>query len=198
MQKRFFNLLPYDGEVFYWAQEFSKAECRELKSILESNIEWTRDVVTLFGKKHLTKREVAWYGEKPYTYRYAGNDKVALPWTPVLTTIKERIELLTGETYNSCLLNQYHDGTEGMGWHSDNETMLKKAGAITSVSFGANRDFQFRHRMTKEKKNILLEDGSVLLMKGTIQEHWQHQLPKRLKVKVSRINLTFRTVNEGS
>jgi alkylated DNA repair dioxygenase AlkB len=120
--------------------------------------------------------------------------KKALPWTKELLELKKLVEKETGESFNSCLLNLYHDGTEGMAWHSDAEKDLKKNGAIASLSFGAERKFSFKHKLTKELVSLVLEHGSLLVMKDTTQSHWLHRLPPSAKHNKSRINLTFRTI----
>ncbi len=125
-------------------------------------------------------------------YRYSGTTKTALTWTEALLAIKTRIEEQSGETYNSCLLNLYHTGEEGMAWHSDGETELKKDGTIASVSLGAERKFAFKHKQTKERIDLWLEHGSLMVMKGTTQTHWLHRLPPTKKVMAPRVNLTFR------
>lgn len=154
------------------------------------------DEVKIFGKQIITKRKVAWYGNQPFLYRYSNTSKTALPFTQELLAIKAVVEKISNETYNSCLLNLYHQGEEGMGWHSDAEPELKPNGAIASVSLGAERKFNFKHKITQEKKEILLHHGSLLVMKGTTQSFWLHQLPPTKKIKDLRINLTFRTIQE--
>jgi alkylated DNA repair dioxygenase AlkB len=191
-----YNYLTRDGEVYYVDNFLSEEQAYKTFEVLDREIPWQHDVNIMFGKRIVTKRQVAWYGDKPYTYQYAGSKKVALPWTESLKQLKEDIEQYSGETYNSCLLNLYKHGEEGMGWHSDNEKELKKEGTIASVSLGASRRFDFRHRNTKEKISIQLNTGSLLLMKGSTQSYWQHQLPKTKKVSRPRINLTFRTIAE--
>jgi alkylated DNA repair dioxygenase AlkB len=119
---------------------------------------------------------------------------VALPWTKELLALKILVEEKTGETYNACLLNLYHDGSESMAWHSDGETDLKKKGAIASLSFGAERKFSFKHKATKENISLILKHGSLLVMKGITQSHWLHRLPPTTKTMEPRINLTFRTI----
>jgi alkylated DNA repair dioxygenase AlkB len=111
-----------------------------------------------------------------------------------LQLLKKLIEDKTGETYNSCLLNLYHSGDEGMGWHSDGEKELKKNGAIASVSLGAERKFAFKHKETKEVISQVLAHGSVLVMKNETQSHWLHRLPPTIRVSTPRVNLTFRTI----
>ena len=142
----------------------------------------------------ITKRKVAWYGDKPFEYTYSKTTKSALPWTKELLELKEIIENKTGEKFNSCLLNLYHNGDEGMAWHSDGEKDLKKNGSVGSLSFGAERKFLFKHKKTKQTVSVYLEKGSLLVMKGTTQINWLHRLPPTKKVKKSRINLTFRII----
>ena len=131
-----------------------------------------------------------------YGYTYSKRTKLAKFWTPELLKLKQKCEEVTGENYNSCLLNLYHDGNEGMAYHSDGEKDLKKNGAIASLTFGAERKFSFKHKISKERIDIILENGSLLVMKFNTQEHWLHRLPPSKKIKYPRINLTFRTINQ--
>ena len=188
------NLLPYDGEVIYYGQFMPPNKAMHYFDQLFETIEWRNDEAVIFGKHIVTNRKVAWYGEMPFEYTYSNTTKLALPWNNVLLELKKITEETTGETYNSCLLNLYHDGNEGMAWHSDGEKDLKKNGAIGSMSFGADRKFSFKHKTTKLPISIFLEKGSLLVMKGTTQTHWLHRLPPTKKVKTPRINLTFRTI----
>ena len=188
------NLLPYDGIVNYHGQIFTASEIKDFFNLLSTGIHWEHDEVMMFGKKIITKRKVAWYGEKPFDYTYSHVKKTALYWNDTLKAIKDKVEKASGETYNSCLLNLYHNGEEGMGWHTDNEKELKKEGAIASVSFGAVRKFAFKHKETQEKVELTLDNGSLLVMKGTTQSHWLHRLPPSKKITTPRINLTFRTI----
>jgi alkylated DNA repair dioxygenase AlkB len=188
------NWLPMDGVVQYFGAIMPKEEADQYYQILLENIPWEQDVVHMFGKRIVTKRKVAWYGDKPFDYTYSNSTKKALPWTPALQKLKDIAETRTKETYNSCLLNLYHSGEEGMGWHTDNEKELKEQGAIASFSFGADRKFVFKHKTTKEKVELFLDHGSLLVMKGATQRHWLHRLPPTKKVLVPRINLTFRTI----
>src|SRR5690606_9689539 len=127
-------------------------------------------------------------------YSYSGILKIANLWTQDLLNLKQKIETISGETFNSCLLNLYHDGSEGMAWHSDGEKDLKKNGAIASLTFGAERKFSFKHKTSKEKIDIFLEDGSLLMMKDSTQTHWMHRLPPTKVSHGPRINLTFRSI----
>ena len=190
------NHLPYDGEVNYYGTIFNYQQANHYLETLLNTIEWRNDEAIIMGKHIITKRKVAWYGEKPFEYTYSKTTKRALPWTKELLELKTIIEKRTGETYNSCLLNLYHSGEEGMAWHSDGEKDLKKDGAIGSLSFGAERKFAFKHKRTSEVVPIILEHGSLLVMKGSTQTHWLHRLPPTKKVLKPRVNLTFRTIVE--
>ncbi|WP_089792680.1 alpha-ketoglutarate-dependent dioxygenase AlkB family protein [Chryseobacterium wanjuense] len=190
------NILPNDGTVHYYGKVFSKQKSDFYYDYLLNQIPWENDEAIIFGKLILTKRKVAWFGEKPFEYTYSKRTKYAKFWTPELLELKQKCEEVTGETYNSCLLNLYHDGSEGMAYHSDGEKDLKKHGAIASLTFGAERKFLFKHKTTKEKVEIFLENGSLLVMKGKTQDHWLHRLPPTTKVKTPRVNLTFRTIEE--
>ena len=193
-QNNLTNLLPVDGIVNYYGKVFSTTEASNYLAALLQNIQWKNDESFIYGKLIITKRKAAWYANDNFEYKYSGITKKALPFTEDLLAIKKIIEQKTGEQYNSCLLNLYHNGNEGMGWHSDAEKELKKHGAIASISFGAERKFLFRHKKTKETIEVQLENGSLLLMKGETQTHWLHRLPATKKIFTSRINLTFRTV----
>lgn len=186
------NLLPHDGTVNYYGKVIPKAD-HYLHRLLH-HIEWRPDEAVIFGKHITTKRKVAWYGDRPFDYTYSNTTKQALPWTEELIALKQIIENATHETFNSCLLNLYHSGEEGMAWHSDGEKDLKRNGAIGSVSLGAERKFSFKHKVTKQRVDVYLEHGSLLVMTGTTQTHWLHRLPPTKKVSTPRVNLTFRTI----
>ena len=188
------NLLPYEGEVYYYGKIFSAEEADGILAELLRNIAWKNDEAVIFGKKIITKRKVAWYGDAEFEYGYSGVTKKALLWTPGLLQLKSICEQKTGETFNSCLLNLYHNGDEGMAYHSDGEKDLKENGAIASLSFGAERKFSFKHKQTKERKDLFLEHGSLLVMTGETQKYWLHRLPPSKRVSEPRINLTFRTI----
>ncbi|MDA9089556.1 alpha-ketoglutarate-dependent dioxygenase AlkB [Maribacter arcticus] len=190
------NLLPQGGTVNYYGQILNEQEATRYLDLLLNNIEWKNDEAILFGKKIITKRKVAWYGEKPFEYTYSKTTKLALPWTTELVNLKNKVEQETGDTFNSCLLNLYHDGNEGMAWHSDGEKDLKKNGAIASLSFGSERKFAFKHKETKEKVELILEHGSLLIMKDETQTNWLHRLPPTKLSTQPRVNLTFRTIIE--
>lgn len=188
------NLLPKDGTVNYYGKVFSEADADFYYEKLLNDIAWENDQAVIFGKLIITKRKVAWYGEKQFEYTYSNITKTALPWTEELLALKQKVEELSGETFNSCLLNLYHNGDEGMAWHSDSEKDLKKNGAIASLSFGAERKFAFKHKVDKTTIALTLAHGSLLMMKDTTQTHWLHRLPPTKLVYAPRINLTFRTI----
>ena len=188
------NLLPKEGTVNYLGKILGQKDADEYYQALLHNISWKNDEAIMFGKKIITKRKVAWYGEEEFPYTYSKITKKAMPWTKELFSLKELIEHKTGEQFNSCLLNLYHSGDEGMAWHSDGEKDLKKYGAIGSLSFGAERKFAFKHKESKEKVELYLEHGSLLIMKDDTQTHWLHRLPPTKKINNPRINLTFRSI----
>lgn len=190
------NLLPTDGIVNYYGTIFTVDESVEIFDTLISTIQWKHDEAIIFGKHIITKRKVAWYADTSLDYHYSNTTRKAIRWTDFLFKLKTIVEKFTKETYNSCLLNLYHDGNEGMAWHSDDEKELKKEGCIASLSFGAERRFLFKHRNTKEKIAVILENGSLLVMKGSTQAHWLHSIPKSKKIQHGRINLTFRQMND--
>lgn len=188
------NLLPEDGCVHYYGAIMSQHNADQYFHSLLNNIAWKHDEAIIFGNKITTKRKVAWYGDDTFPYTYSKTTKTALPWTVELLELKEIIQQKTGETFNSCLLNLYHNGNEGMAWHSDAEKDLKKNGAIGSLSFGAERKFSFKHKKTKECISQVLQHGSLLVMKDKTQTNWLHRLPPTKTIHTPRINLTFRTI----
>ena len=188
------NLLPFDGTVNYFGPILTPCEAQDYLEVLLTTVPWRNDEAIICGKHIVTERKIAWYGDADYSYTYSGTTKTALAWTRELRALKGLVEGKTGTSFNSCLLNLYHDGNEGMGWHSDDEKSLGKNTAIASLSFGAERKFAFRHKRNGESISIQLEDGSLLVMKGTTQTFWQHSVPKSAKITTPRINLTFRTI----
>ncbi len=186
------NWLPYNGSVHYWGEIFNSSENDYyLKELLEQ-IAWKNDEAMIFGKHIITKRKVAWYADTPYQYTYSNISKTALLWTPLLLELKKTVEAKTNQTYNSCLLNLYHNGSEGVAWHSDDEKDLKDNGSIASLTFGTKRKFAMKHKTTKHKQIFELESSSLLEMKDETQTHWLHAIPTTKKICSIRINLTFR------
>lgn len=194
INKELHNFLPYEGIVHYHGLIMSPTRADEFYNALLHDIQWKNDEAIIYGKKIITKRKVAWYADKPFSYTYSKRTKTAELWLPILLELKTMVEQICGETFNSCLLNLYHDGNEGMAYHSDAEKDLKRNGAIGSLSFGAERKFLFKHKKTKETVPIFLQHGSLLVMSGTTQSNWLHRLPPTTTVRTPRINLTFRTI----
>jgi alkylated DNA repair dioxygenase AlkB len=190
------NLLPKDGEANYHGIVLEAEDADYFLASLLNDIEWKNDEAIIFDEKVITKRKVGWYADQPFDYTYSKVTRSALPWTSELLDLKKRVEAVSGETFNSCLLNLYHSGDEGMAWHSDNEKQLKRNGAIASVSLGAERQFNLKHKQSKETHGSVLQHGSLLVMKGVTQTHWLHRLPPTKKVNDPRVNLTFRTIVE--
>lgn len=189
------NLLPYDGQVYDFGQVIDVPEWWYQQLLAE--LPWQHDVVTLFGKTHITNRQIVWMSDKDY--RYSGQLKTAVPWTEQLWKLKQQVEVMLakqglGTEFNACLLNYYPSGEDGMGYHADNEKELGQQTIIASVSLGATRKFVFKHRHTKDKVELPLTSGQLIVMAGDTQQYWLHSLPKTKKVKEGRINLTFRRI----
>ena len=146
----------------------------------------------IFG--YMQPRLIASYGDEGITYKYSGVENVALPWTTMLLEIKKKIEAVQGE-YNYCLLNRYRSGSDSMGWHADDEPEM--GNVIGSLSLGATRKFRIRHNVTRETKTFLAGNGTLIIMAGTMQQFWQHEVPKTKQVVGERINLTFRKIMKG-
>ena len=188
------QILTHDGDSLYYGPIMSVPEADRMAAALADEIDWQHDRVKLYGKEIVTRRKVAWHGDEAYRYTYSHNTKIAAPWTPVLGEMKQLAERVSGTDYNCCLLNLYHSGEEAMAWHADDEKELEPQAAIASLSFGAPRRFVFRHKQSREKAEVLLDHGSLLVMRGTTQTHWEHSLPVMKRVKTPRINLTFRKI----
>jgi len=186
------NILPCDGTVNYHGKIFNTEKANYYLNRLLHHIEWKHDEAVIFGKLIITARKAAWYGDDGFYYTYSNRTKQALPWTGDLLELKTIAEHTSGATYNSCLLNLYHHGGEGVGWHSDDEKALAENAAIASLSFGAERKFSFKHKHISQSASVLLEHGSLLVMKGTTQSNWLHCIPKSKRITKPRVNLTFR------
>jgi len=188
------QVLNRDGRVDYYGKITTNVEANLYFEILLQNIVWKNDEAIILGKHIITKRKTAWYGDSDYLYTYSNTTRRALPWTSELRDLKQLVEKLTETKFNSCLLNLYHDGNEGLAWHSDDEKVLRRNGTIASLSFGAERKFSLKHKKTKQTISIVLEHGSLLVMKDETQVYWLHSLPKTKKIVMPRINLTFREI----
>ena len=188
--------MPSTEQLQYHPHLFDSQEQSLLMNALQEEIPWKQEHIKLFGKTHPTPRLTAWHGNTHCVYKYSGVVNQPFPWTPSLLTIKTRIESLSnGATFNCVLLNFYRDGSDKMGWHSDDEKELGPNPSIASVSFGATRRFDFKHKTEAHNKfSIHLESGSLLLMQGDMQHHWLHQIPAQKRIQEPRINLTFRYI----
>ena len=192
MRNDFPNIINQDGQAIYFGCILNEEQIIHFYTELFNNIDWRNEEVMMFGKTITTKRKVAFYADAGISYTYSGRSKQGLAWTEALLILKKSIENITSANYNACLLNLYHDGSESMGWHSDAEKEIVPNSSIASLSLGAERKFSFKHKTSNEKVDVLLENGSLLVMKGPIQNHWLHAMPKTSKVFNPRINLTFR------
>lgn len=187
------NLLPYGGEVRFYPAYFENELANRMFLELRDTLAWKQEPIWMFGKKVMQPRLTALYGNPNQPYSYSGISMEASPWTLLLEQIKNSIEDFTQFQFTHVLCNYYRDGNDSMGWHRDNETVLGQNPVIASVTFGATRPFQLRDYLTKKDKvEILLHHGSLLMMSGESQHLWEHQLPKTKKVNEPRINLTFR------
>lgn len=188
------NLLPKDGCVQYLPGVLSDIYSQNLMGQFKESLLWEQDQLVIFGKKITTRRKVAWIGDDQCSYTYSGVKKNPQVWTPKLLSIKTQLEELAQSEFNSCLLNFYHDGDDGMGWHSDDEKELDPSSPIASLSLGARRKFAFRHKQDKTTISVYLDTGSVLLMHSPTQQFWKHALLKSKTISSPRINLTFRKI----
>ncbi|MES2748698.1 MAG: alpha-ketoglutarate-dependent dioxygenase AlkB [Bacteroidota bacterium] len=184
-----------NASLVYFPHLFDVEKANLLFEKLYKEIPWQQDNITVFGKNHLQPRLTALFGNEGKPYSYSNIIMQPHAWNPILTYIKEEVEAHCNETFTTVLLNLYRDGRDSNGWHADNEKELGHNPTIASVSFGAERPFHLQHNLIKEsKQKIILEHGSLLLMKGETQHFWKHQIPKTAKPISPRINLTFRTI----
>jgi len=185
-----------DAEVWFYPGAFDHTEANDIFATLQQEIAWRQDSATVFGRHHLLPRLTAWYGDPGKFYAYSGICMDPLRWTPTLLHIKAAVERIALVEFNSVLLNFYRHGQDSMGWHSDDEPELGPNPVIGSVSFGGCRRFLLKHKTYKAlpKVELLLANGSFLLMQGPTQHFWQHHVPKTKRSVDPRINLTFRVI----
>ena len=184
-----------DDGAFLHVQEFiTKLESDIYFTVLKDKIAWQQEKMKMYGKELPFPRLTAWYGDAGRTYSFSGLTLKPKPWTDSLRELKNRVEVKTDATFNSVLLNRYRDGNDSISWHQDDEKDLGKDPMIASLNFGATRRFQLRHLQSKEKINMDLKHGSLFVMLGKLNHHWQHQIPKTKKSVGERINLTFRHI----
>ncbi len=183
------------GELRYWPDFLSRRDADYLQEALQSVIHWQQQRITMYGKSMDVPRLTAWYGDSDSHYRWSGIDNSPRPWHPELARLRDDICASTGHHFNSVLLNLYRDGSDSVAWHADDEPELGTDPVIASLSLGAERCFQMKHRdKPRERFDITLAHGSLLLMAGATQSNWLHQVPKCRALGKCRINLTFRRV----
>lgn len=183
------------SDLRLFPQLFSREESDTFFSQLRDGINWQAEKILMYGKPVTVPRLTAWYGEPEAGYCYSNVMHTPLAWTRELLAIKARVEQVSAKAYNSVLLNLYRDGQDSVAWHSDDEAELGRNPTIASVSFGAERTFQMKHRrIPGARLSIPLGHGSCLIMQAETQHHWLHQIPKSKKVRSARINLTFRQI----
>ena len=188
------ELLPYDGSAVLHEQFLDGDVARRAFDELHSDNAWETHDIVVFGKRHREPRLSTWHADDGREYEYSGLLRTPLPMTPLLCELRERCESVTGATFNSVLVNLYRDGNDGVGWHADNEAVNGREPTIASISLGATRRFDLRHRESKETVKVDLHAGSLLVMSGLSQHCWVHQVAKTKHVVGPRINLTFRRV----
>ncbi|MDO9169741.1 MAG: alpha-ketoglutarate-dependent dioxygenase AlkB [Methylobacter sp.] len=188
------NLAPFDGELYLIKQFYSLPEADLLFAKLHADLAWQEEAIFIYGKWVKVPRLICWYGDPGAWYSYSGVNHQPMPWTPALQAIREKLEQQCHCTFNSVLANLYRDGKDSMGCHADDEKQLGKNPVIASLSLGDQRLFKLRHKKSQEKLDIVLGHGDLLVMSGTLQHHWMHTLPKTKKMKMPRINLTFRQI----
>ncbi|WP_379543502.1 alpha-ketoglutarate-dependent dioxygenase AlkB family protein [Psychrobacter sp. R86515] len=189
------NLLPYDGKVNDLGVIIDGTTT--LYSFLLNELPWQPDIVTLFGKTHITTRKIVWMGDTDADYQYSGNVRQTVPWSDIVFHVKQKIEQALAEVgvtanFNTCLLNYYPSGADGMGYHADDEKELGHQPVIASLSLGATRKFVFKHKKTQDKVELYLESGQLVVMHGDTQTFWKHTITKTKTVDAGRISLTFR------
>lgn len=189
------NLLPFDGEVHLINNFLKEAIPNHFFNQLQDTIAWKQEGMKMYGKHLNFPRLTAWYGEEGKVYKYSGIVNIPLPFTQLLLEMKLAVETHTGCSFNSALLNLYRNEKDSMGWHCDDEDELSINPVIASLSFGETRSFQFKHKhLAKTTQTIQLPNNNLLLMQGTTQDHWVHQIPKSTKPCLPRVNITFRKI----
>ena len=186
-----------DSEINLHQNHFDAEIAGNLLRELTEEIPWVQNKIKFYGKESLVPRLESWHGDEGMSYTYSGIKMDAKPWTKNLLVIKESIEPIAKTTFNSVLINYYRDGKDRVAWHSDDEKELGKNPVIASVSLGAERKFKLRHKKYKENQlqhEVFLQNGSLLLMSGSTQHHWLHEIPRTAKPIGPRINLTFRVI----
>jgi len=190
----FLPIIAQDGYAYLIDNFMESNNAAAVMQHLLDEVAWQQEHYVIYGKSVAAPRLVAWYGDPQARYQYSGIDHEPLPWLPILLQLKEQIEAVSGQQFNSVLCNLYRHGQDSMGWHADKEPELGRNPYIASLSLGETRLFKFRHIKTKETVDVVLESGCLLLMGGELQYYWRHSLPKSAKASQPRINLTFRKI----
>ena len=185
-----------DADMLFCQDFYTPAESAGFFLRLLDEVMWQQDRMAFYGREIALPRLTAWYGDRGHTYTYSHIAMQPHPWTALLRDIKRKVENAVGAHFNSVLLNLYRSGKDSVSWHQDNEPELGSHPIIASVSFGETRVFQLRHRNNRAipRLDIPLSTGSLLIMRGETQQHWQHQIPKTKRAVEPRINLTFRFI----
>lgn len=173
---------------------YDAAECERIYRHLRHQHQWPDNRYTVAGRQFILPRLQTWHADPGIRYSYSNNLLQTRPWMPVLSEIRSQIETYLNFSFNSVLVNLYRNGNDYVGWHSDNEAELGEQPFIASVTFGAERRFEFRHKKSSENGRVLLRSGTLLIMQPNFQHHWLHSLPIDQNVSEGRINLTFRKV----
>lgn len=183
-----------DAELEYRPQFIRNTEAWTLYERILAETVWQQETIKVYGKEHLTPRLSCWMGDPSADYGYSNLMMKPVPWSNTVLSVKRHLALATGDSFNSVLINYYRNGQDSNGWHSDDEPQLGQNPVIASISLGATRDFHLRHKTEKQHNHkMALENGSLLMMRGSTQRYWQHHIPKRARA-AGRINLTFRTI----
>lgn len=183
------------ADLYYWSRWVAPELADRWFEQLVAETPWEQPTIRLYGKTFAVPRQVAWYGDPEARYRYSGLVHEPLPWTDLLAEIRDRVQLDTGSALNAVLLNLYRDGQDAMGWHSDDEPELGAEPVVVSLNLGATRRFDLRRKgVNRIEHSLSLEHGSLLVMSGSTQHHWQHQIARTRKVASPRLNLTFRRI----
>ncbi len=205
------NVLPYEGVVndlgvisgLEMVGNDDQSNKESLYERLLRELPWQSDTVTLFGKTHVTKRQIVWMGDDDLSYHYSGHLRQTVAWTASVLQLKQVVKKQLASigidvAFNSCLLNYYPTGSEGMGYHADDERELGQQPIIAALSLGATRKFVLKHKKTPDKVELYLESGQLIVMHGDTQKYWKHTITKTKTVSEGRISLTFRRVLSSS
>lgn len=184
-----------DSDINYYPNFLNTTKADHLFKVLRDNTPWKQDNITVFGKSYPQPRLTALFGDNNKPYSYSNINMNPHMFSPELLALRNKLQLENGIHFTSCLLNLYRDGKDSNGWHADDEKALGENPVIASITLGQERYFHLKHKSAKELKHkLLLEHGSMLLMKGETQHCWYHQIPKTTKVINERINITFRII----